>query len=51
VFDVAGDDVDFIETATAQHYHETAAMRKQKVDALAISVEVEKKQPLFAEAI
>lgn len=30
VFDVAGSDVDFIETATAQHYHETKAIRKQQ---------------------
>lgn len=51
VFDVAGDDVDFIETATAQHYHETVAIRKQKADALAMPLEVEKKQPRFAEAI
>ncbi|HDZ2420684.1 TPA: GIY-YIG nuclease family protein, partial [Klebsiella pneumoniae] len=50
VFDVAGDDVDFIETATAQHYHETVAMRKQKADALTMPVKVEK-QPRFAEAL
>jgi len=51
VFNVAGNDVDFIETATAQHYHETMAMRKQKADAFAISAEAEKKQPRFAEAL
>ncbi|MEK0168947.1 MULTISPECIES: DUF4041 domain-containing protein [Pseudescherichia] len=51
VFNVAGNNVDFIETATAQHYHETVAMRKQKADAFAISAEAEKKQPRFAEAI
>ncbi len=46
---MVADDVDFIETATAQHYHETVAMRKQKADALTMPVKVEK-QPRFAEA-
>lgn len=30
VFDVAGNDVDFNETASAQHYHETKVIRKQQ---------------------
>ncbi|WP_105660906.1 DUF4041 domain-containing protein [Cronobacter dublinensis] len=51
VFNMAGNNVDFIETATAQHYHETVAIRKQKADAFAILTEVEKKLPRFAEAI
>ncbi|MEG2569120.1 MAG: hypothetical protein RSA84_23230, partial [Acinetobacter sp.] len=47
VFDVAGNDVDFIETASAQHYHETKAIRKQQ----AAVAKNEVKQPQFAETI
>ncbi|HDL7647773.1 TPA: DUF4041 domain-containing protein [Yersinia enterocolitica] len=32
VYEIAGSDVDFIETASAQHYHETLAMRKKTAD-------------------
>ncbi|MFB0713734.1 DUF4041 domain-containing protein [Buttiauxella noackiae] len=50
VFDVAGNDVDFIETATAQHYHETKAIRKQQAaDSAKATKEV--KQTRFAETI
>lgn len=50
VFNVAGNNVDFIETASAQHYHETIAIRKQRT----ADVDVAKKdvkQPRFAETI
>lgn len=47
VFDVGGNDVDFVETASAQHYHETKAIRKQQ----ATVVKKEVKQPQFAETI
>ncbi|SQI33347.1 T5orf172 domain [Serratia plymuthica] len=50
VFDVAGNDVDFIETASAQHYHETKAIRKQQA-AEATLTNYEVKQPRFAETI
>ena len=50
VFEIAGNDVDFVETATAQHYYETQAMRKQQ-EADNSSVVKEIKQPRFAEAI
>ncbi|WEJ88031.1 MAG: DUF4041 domain-containing protein [Klebsiella huaxiensis] len=50
VFEVAGSDVDFIETASAQHYHETQVIRKQQV-ATAALVKNEVKQPRFAETI
>lgn len=50
VFDVAGNDVDFIETASAQHYHETQAIRKQQAIESAL-VKQETKQPVFAESI
>ncbi|AIN16917.1 DUF4041 domain-containing protein [Yersinia rochesterensis] len=50
VFDVAGNDVDFIETASAQHYHETKAIRKQQA-AEATLARSEVKQPRFAETI
>lgn len=50
VFDIAGDDVDFIETASAQHYHETQAIRKQQAAAISKLV-TEIKQPRFADAI
>lgn len=50
VFDIAGNEVDFVETATAQHYYETQAIRKQQAaDISAVTNEV--KQPRFAEAI
>ena len=50
VFEIAGDDVDFIETATAQHYHETKAILKQRAQTIS-SVTQEIKQPKFAEVI
>ncbi|MGJ0623777.1 DUF4041 domain-containing protein [Xenorhabdus bovienii] len=50
VFDVAGSDVDFIETASAQHYHETKAIRKQQAAAVTL-VKNEVKPPRFAETI
>lgn len=50
VFDVAGNDVDFIETASAQHYHETKAIRKQQAAAATVAKN-EVKQPQFAETI
>ncbi|WP_194208502.1 DUF4041 domain-containing protein [Superficieibacter sp. 1612_C1] len=50
VLKVAGNDVDFIETATAQHYHETMAIRKQHAEQT-IMAKNEVKQPRFAEAI
>lgn len=50
VFDIAGDDVDFIETATAQHYHETKAIRTQQAQATSPTTP-DVKQPRFAEAI
>lgn len=50
VFDVAGNDVDFIETASAQHYYETLAIRKQQV-AESTKAKGDRKQPLFAETI
>ena len=50
VFDVAGNDVDFIETASAQHYHETKAIRKQQVAESTMATK-ELKQPRFAETI
>ncbi len=50
VFDIAGDDVDFIETATAQHYYETHAIRKQNAAAIS-AILTEAKKPKFAEAI
>lgn len=50
VFDVAGNDVDFIETASAQHYHETKAIRKQ-LAAETTAVKNEVKQSRFAETI
>ncbi|WP_337015173.1 DUF4041 domain-containing protein [Leclercia sp. AS011] len=50
VFDIAGDDVDFIETASAQHYHETQAIRKQQAAANS-KLTKEVKQPRFADAI
>lgn len=50
VFEIAGNDVDFVETATAQHYYETQAMRKQQ-EADNSSVVKEIKQPRFSEAI
>ncbi|WKM72885.1 DUF4041 domain-containing protein [Klebsiella oxytoca] len=50
VFEIAGDDVDFIETATAQHYHETKAIRKQR-EQVVPSVTQETKHPRFAEVI
>ncbi|MCX9031126.1 DUF4041 domain-containing protein [Citrobacter portucalensis] len=50
VLDVAGSNVDFIETACAQHYYETMAIRKQQT--LGIELENnEVKQPRFADAI
>lgn len=50
VFDVAGNDVDFIETASAQHYHETKAIRKQQA-AETTAMKNEVKQSRFAETI
>ena len=50
VFEIAGNDVDFIETATAQHYYETKAIRKQKADIISV-VPQEEKLPRFADAI
>ncbi|MCS4266443.1 DUF4041 domain-containing protein [Serratia sp. BIGb0163] len=50
VFDVAGNDVDFIETASAQHYHETKAIRKQQA-AEATVAKIEVKQSRFAETL
>jgi hypothetical protein len=50
VFDVAGNDVDFIETASAQQYHETQAIRKQR-NAESISAIKEVTRPRFAETI
>jgi hypothetical protein len=47
VFDVAGNDVDFIETASAQHYHETKAIPKQQA-AEATLAKSGAKQPRFA---
>lgn len=51
VFDVAGDDVDFIETAIAQHYHETLAIRKQQLLESSQQAKHEVKLPRFAESI
>jgi DNA repair exonuclease SbcCD ATPase subunit len=50
VFDIAGNDVDFIETASAQHYYETQAIRKQHEAAIS-AVEKSSKEPRFAEAL
>lgn len=50
VFNVAGSDVDFVETASAQHYHETQAIRKQQ-EAKVTQIQNEVKQPRFAESI
>ena len=50
VFDIAGDDVDFIETATAQHYYETQAIRKQFATTVTPTIS-EVSKPIFAEAI
>lgn len=50
VFKAAGDDVDFIETAAAQHFHETKAIRKQ-LAAEAQELNHEVKLPRFAETI
>lgn len=50
VFDIAGNDVDFVETATAQHYYETQAMRKQQEAASTVVVK-ETQKPRFAEVI
>jgi len=50
VFDIAGDDVDFIETATAQHYYETQAIRKQLATTVTTTI-AEVSKPIFAEAI
>jgi len=50
VSQIAGDEVDFIETATAQHFHETMAIRKQRSNEDLID-DSKLKKPLFAEAI
>ncbi|MGJ3448436.1 DUF4041 domain-containing protein [Enterobacter sp. PTB] len=50
VFKAAGDDVDFIETAAAQHFHETKAIRKQ-LAAEAQELNHEVKLPRFAETL
>ncbi|WP_439413126.1 DUF4041 domain-containing protein [Enterobacter ludwigii] len=50
VFKTAGNDVDFIETATAQHYHETKSIRNQLFsEAQALNNEM--KPSRFAETI
>ncbi|WP_260508671.1 hypothetical protein [Yersinia enterocolitica] len=48
VYEIAGSDVDFIETASAQHYHETLAMRKKTTDN---NTNLPAQQPRFADAI
>lgn len=51
VYAIAGDEVDFIETATAHHYYETLAIRKKmSADKAIISVNSSQKK-VFAEAI
>ncbi|WP_445611427.1 DUF4041 domain-containing protein [Hafnia alvei] len=50
VFDVAGNDIDFIETASAQHYHETKTIRRQQAIESAVATKAVK-QPQFAETI
>lgn len=50
VLNVAGNDIDFIETASAQHYHETQAIRKKQA-AETMQDKSELRQPRFAESI
>ncbi|WP_114195232.1 DUF4041 domain-containing protein [Edaphovirga cremea] len=51
VYEIAGSDVDFIETASAQHYHETLAIRKKIAEHTATTANLPVQQPRFADAI
>lgn len=53
VYEMAGNDVDLVETASAQHYHETLAIRKKMIEDATSPVDapVNVKQPRFADAI
>ncbi|HHK6155841.1 TPA: GIY-YIG nuclease family protein, partial [Edwardsiella piscicida] len=51
VHDIAGEDVDFVETVAAQHYYETLAIRKKISADLPVIDHSFSKAPRFAEAI
>ncbi|MFP2428638.1 DUF4041 domain-containing protein [Enterobacter ludwigii] len=51
VFELAGKDVDFVETVTAQHYYETLALRKKQSGKTSAEKPVILSQPRFAESL
>lgn len=51
VYELAGNDVDFVETITAQHYYETLALRHKKQETPKSHNDTPAKIPRFAEAI
>lgn len=51
VFELAGNDVDFVETVTAQHYYETLALRKKQSGKTNAEKPVVLNQPRFAESL
>lgn len=51
VYELAGNDVDFIETVVAQHYYETLALRKKKSGVAEVQAQHTAVQPRFAESI
>ncbi|MBN3054360.1 DUF4041 domain-containing protein [Pectobacterium brasiliense] len=51
VYELAGNDVDFIETVVAQHYYETLALRKKKSGVAEVQTQHITDQPRFAESI
>ncbi|SXA50806.1 Chromosome segregation ATPase [Klebsiella pneumoniae] len=51
VYELAGNDVDFIETVVAQHYYETLALRKKQSGMVEVQAQNTTVQPRFAESI
>ncbi|MDE7590895.1 DUF4041 domain-containing protein [Enterobacter bugandensis] len=51
VLELAGSDVDFVETVTAQHYYETLALRKKQSGKTSVEKPVTLSQPRFAESL
>lgn len=51
VYQIAGNEVDFVETVVAQHYYETLALLKKKQEAAEQLITAKAKEPKFAEAI